>query len=63
MALAPLIIPDPVRSDELQTRYKIDKGQAYHLWKSRQCSGQVWRQRLFLARADVEKMLAQRGQR
>jgi hypothetical protein len=54
MALAPLLLTDPVRSDELWRRYQIGKADAFRLWKSGKVAGQMYRRMLVLSRADVE---------
>jgi hypothetical protein len=54
-----LVIEDPVRSDKLWHDFQIDKNQAFALWHSGRCRGQMYRGMLVVSRADVE-LLAER---
>jgi hypothetical protein len=56
MALAPLLIADPVRTDELWRRYQIGKAEAFRLWHCGECAGQIWNKMLVLSRSDVERI-------
>jgi hypothetical protein len=56
MALAPLLIADPVRTDELWRRYQIGKAEAFRLWQCGECAGQIWNKMLVLSRSDVKRI-------
>jgi hypothetical protein len=51
-----LVIEDPVRSDRLWQEFQIDKNQAFVLWQSGKCSGQMFKGMLVVSRADVERL-------
>jgi hypothetical protein len=47
---------DPVYTNELWHRYGLSKTDAFRLWQSGQCKGQMYGGRLALSRGDVEKI-------
>jgi hypothetical protein len=51
-----LTIADPVPQSTLWREFGLDKAAAYRLWQSHQCAGQLWRGKLVLSRADVERL-------
>jgi hypothetical protein len=51
-------LADPVYTSELWHSYGLSKTEAFRLWQSGECKGQIYGGRLVLSRGDLEKITA-----